>query len=151
MLQVLEKTSEGVFVPLTVGGGIRGFTDSDGNEYSPIQVAAQYFRYDSHLDYLLPIIGTVALLRVLHYLGIEILHSQEAYPCDGFANWLAVPYLFCITFIVRQIYCVLHLLCIRFFCVLNLLCSRFIMQQIYCVLDCKKLHINYVHMFCLLL
>ncbi|KAG4920989.1 hypothetical protein JHK82_049926 [Glycine max] len=30
MLQVLRYTSENVFVPLTVGGGIRDFTDSTG-------------------------------------------------------------------------------------------------------------------------
>ncbi|KAL6506256.1 hypothetical protein OROGR_024437 [Orobanche gracilis] len=30
MLQVLRHTSENVFVPLTIGGGIRDFTDSTG-------------------------------------------------------------------------------------------------------------------------
>ena len=44
MLEVLERTSERVFVPLTIGGGIREFTDSDGNFYSAIDVASQYFR-----------------------------------------------------------------------------------------------------------
>lgn len=29
-LQVLRYTSENVFVPLTVGGGIRDFTDANG-------------------------------------------------------------------------------------------------------------------------
>lgn len=29
-LQVLRRTSENVFVPLTVGGGIRDFTDANG-------------------------------------------------------------------------------------------------------------------------
>jgi len=31
--QVLRYTSENVFVPLTVGGGIRDFTDSTGRYY----------------------------------------------------------------------------------------------------------------------
>ena len=44
MLEVLRKASEGVFVPLTVGGGIREFTDSTGKHYSALQVAAEYFR-----------------------------------------------------------------------------------------------------------
>ena len=42
--QVLRKTSEGVFVPLTVGGGIREFTDAHGQFWSALDVAAEYFR-----------------------------------------------------------------------------------------------------------
>ena len=42
--QVLRRASEGVFVPLTVGGGIRGFTDADGVHHSALDVAAEYFR-----------------------------------------------------------------------------------------------------------
>lgn len=38
------QASEGVFVPLTVGGGIREFTDANGKHYSALQVAAEYFR-----------------------------------------------------------------------------------------------------------
>jgi len=44
MLEVLERTSEQVFVPLTIGGGIRAFTDTDGRHYSALDVAATYFR-----------------------------------------------------------------------------------------------------------
>ena len=44
MLEVLRRTSENVFVPLTIGGGIREFTDSTGKHYSPLDVAAEYFR-----------------------------------------------------------------------------------------------------------
>jgi imidazole glycerol-phosphate synthase len=44
MLEVLRKTSENVFVPLTIGGGIREFTDSVGKHYSALDVAAEYFR-----------------------------------------------------------------------------------------------------------
>ncbi|XVF60342.1 hypothetical protein PTKIN_Ptkin08bG0037400 [Pterospermum kingtungense] len=44
MLQVLRCTSENVFVPLTVGGGIRDFTDANGRHYSSLEVAAEYFR-----------------------------------------------------------------------------------------------------------
>ncbi len=44
MIEVLERTSEQVFVPLTIGGGIREFTDSNGKEYTSLDVAAEYFR-----------------------------------------------------------------------------------------------------------
>ncbi|MCI5161127.1 MAG: imidazole glycerol phosphate synthase subunit HisF, partial [Candidatus Electrothrix sp. AX5] len=44
MMEVLQKTSEKVFVPLTVGGGIRDFTDCNGKFYSALEVASEYFR-----------------------------------------------------------------------------------------------------------
>ena len=44
MLDVLKQTSEKVFVPLTIGGGIREFTDSDGTFHSALDVASEYFR-----------------------------------------------------------------------------------------------------------
>jgi len=44
MLEVLERTSQNVFVPLTIGGGIRDYTDVDGRHYSSLQVASEYFR-----------------------------------------------------------------------------------------------------------
>lgn len=44
MLEVLQRTSENVFVPLTIGGGIREFTDSNGREYTSLDVASEYFR-----------------------------------------------------------------------------------------------------------
>ncbi len=44
MLNVLRQTSRHVFVPLTIGGGIRAFTDKAGRHYSEINVAAEYFR-----------------------------------------------------------------------------------------------------------
>ena len=44
MLEVLRQASKGVFVPLTVGGGIREFTDATGRHYSALEVAAEYFR-----------------------------------------------------------------------------------------------------------
>lgn len=43
MLRVLEKASESVFVPLTVGGGIREYTDPDGHVWSALDVASRYF------------------------------------------------------------------------------------------------------------
>jgi glutamine amidotransferase/cyclase len=43
MLEVLRQASERVFVPLTVGGGIRGFS-ADGKSYSALEVASEYFR-----------------------------------------------------------------------------------------------------------
>lgn len=44
MLEVLERASEEVFVPLTIGGGIREFTDANGRFYAALDVAARYFR-----------------------------------------------------------------------------------------------------------
>jgi len=44
MLDVLKRTSEKVFVPLTIGGGIREFTDSSGVFHSALDVASEYFR-----------------------------------------------------------------------------------------------------------
>jgi len=44
MLAVLEKTSQTVFVPLTIGGGIKDYTDHTGKTYTALDVAAQYFR-----------------------------------------------------------------------------------------------------------
>ncbi|XP_062216161.1 imidazole glycerol phosphate synthase hisHF, chloroplastic-like [Phragmites australis] len=44
MLEVLRCASEMVFVPLTVGGGIRDFTDANGRYYSSLEVASEYFR-----------------------------------------------------------------------------------------------------------
>ncbi|MBR9981222.1 MAG: imidazole glycerol phosphate synthase subunit HisF [Desulfatitalea sp.] len=44
MLEVLKQTSRQVFVPLTIGGGIRDYTDVEGRHYSALAVAAEYFR-----------------------------------------------------------------------------------------------------------
>jgi glutamine amidotransferase/cyclase len=44
MLEVLKQTSTNVFVPLTIGGGIRDYTDSRGRSYTALEVAAEYFR-----------------------------------------------------------------------------------------------------------
>jgi glutamine amidotransferase/cyclase len=44
MLEVLKRTSENVFVPLTIGGGIRDYTDRDGIQYSALEMAEAYFR-----------------------------------------------------------------------------------------------------------
>ncbi len=44
MLDVLRQTSRNVFVPLTIGGGIRDYTDKDGRSYSALEVASEYFR-----------------------------------------------------------------------------------------------------------
>jgi glutamine amidotransferase/cyclase len=44
MLEVLQRTSENVFVPLTIGGGIREFTDATGKASTSLDVASAYFR-----------------------------------------------------------------------------------------------------------
>ncbi|MBI5347621.1 MAG: imidazole glycerol phosphate synthase subunit HisF [Candidatus Aenigmarchaeota archaeon] len=44
MLDVLRLTSENVFVPLTIGGGIRDYADSEGRAWTSLEVASEYFR-----------------------------------------------------------------------------------------------------------
>lgn len=45
MLQVLEEASRSIFVPLTVGGGIRSYTDpQSGKTWDAVEVASRYFR-----------------------------------------------------------------------------------------------------------
>jgi imidazole glycerol phosphate synthase glutamine amidotransferase subunit len=44
MVEVLKQTSRNVFVPLTIGGGIRDYTDKNGRHYSALEVADTYFR-----------------------------------------------------------------------------------------------------------
>ncbi|WOL04714.1 imidazole glycerol phosphate synthase hisHF, chloroplastic [Canna indica] len=68
MLQVLRSASENVFVPLTVGGGIRDFTDGQGRYYSSLEVASEYFR--SGADKIS--IGSDAVFAAEEYLRTEI-------------------------------------------------------------------------------
>ncbi|KAI7830346.1 hypothetical protein BC939DRAFT_392914 [Gamsiella multidivaricata] len=44
MLEVLRRTSESVFVPLTIGGGIKDVVDPDGKLHPALEVAGEYFR-----------------------------------------------------------------------------------------------------------
>ncbi|MBW2070039.1 MAG: imidazole glycerol phosphate synthase subunit HisF [Deltaproteobacteria bacterium] len=64
MLEVLQQTSRKVFVPLTIGGGIRDYTDRNGKTYKALEVAAEYFR--SGADKIS--IGSDAVLIVEDYL-----------------------------------------------------------------------------------
>ncbi len=64
MLEVLKQASRNVFVPLTIGGGIRDYTDKDGRTYTALEVASQYFR--SGADKIS--IGSDAVLIVEEYL-----------------------------------------------------------------------------------
>ncbi|MBU2431362.1 MAG: imidazole glycerol phosphate synthase subunit HisH, partial [Proteobacteria bacterium] len=64
MIKVLEQTSRNVFVPLTIGGGIRDYTDSNHVTYSSLEVAAQYFR--SGADKIS--IGSDAVMIAMEYL-----------------------------------------------------------------------------------
>lgn len=67
MLEVLRQTSRHVFVPLTIGGGIRDYTDENGKEYTALEVAAEYFR--SGADKIS--IGSDAVLIVEDYLKTQ--------------------------------------------------------------------------------
>lgn len=64
MLDVLKQTSKNVFVPLTIGGGIRDYADAHGRKYGALAVAAEYFR--SGADKVS--IGSDAVLIVEQYL-----------------------------------------------------------------------------------
>ena len=44
MLEILRQTSENVFVPLTIGGGIRDTIDPDGTNVPALEVASLYFK-----------------------------------------------------------------------------------------------------------
>jgi glutamine amidotransferase/cyclase len=44
MLEVLRQTSKNVFVPLTIGGGIKDYTDKNGRTCKALEVATEYFR-----------------------------------------------------------------------------------------------------------
>ncbi|BEI87926.1 uncharacterized protein CcaverHIS019_0106440 [Cutaneotrichosporon cavernicola] len=44
MLEVVRSSAETVFVPLTVGGGIKDTVDPDGTKRSALEVAGAYFR-----------------------------------------------------------------------------------------------------------
>ena len=44
MLEILRRTSENVFVPLTIGGGIKDTIDIDGTKVSALEVATLYFK-----------------------------------------------------------------------------------------------------------
>ncbi|KAI9740865.1 MAG: Histidine biosynthesis bifunctional protein hisB [Claussenomyces sp. TS43310] len=44
MLEILRRTSESVFVPLTIGGGIRDTVDTDGTKVSALAIATMYFK-----------------------------------------------------------------------------------------------------------
>lgn len=68
MLQVLEEASKNIFVPLTVGGGIRSYKDPEsGQEWSALEVASRYFRAGA---------DKVSL-------GSDAVHAAETYVAAG--------------------------------------------------------------------
>lgn len=44
MLEILRQTSKTVFVPLTIGGGIRDTVDTDGTKVTALEIATMYFK-----------------------------------------------------------------------------------------------------------
>lgn len=75
MLQVLEHSSENVFVPLTVGGGIREYTDPQtGVSYSALDVASRYFRAGADKVS----IGGDAVYAVEEYLQTKVLSGLSS-------------------------------------------------------------------------
>lgn len=74
MLAVLKQTSRNVFVPLTIGGGIRNYTDTNGRPYTALEVAAEYFR--SGADKVS--IGSDAVVVVEEYLKTGVKSGRSA-------------------------------------------------------------------------
>lgn len=74
MLEVLKQTSLNVFVPLTIGGGIRDYTDKNGKYYSSLDVVSEYFR--SGADKIS--IGSDAVLIVEDYLKTGKVTGQSS-------------------------------------------------------------------------
>lgn len=74
MLEVLERTSKNVFVPLTIGGGIREFTDTDGRHYTALEVASEYFRAGADKIS----IGSDSVLTVEEYLKSGVKTGKSA-------------------------------------------------------------------------
>lgn len=65
LLEILRKTSETVFVPLTVGGGIKDTIDVDGKNVSALEIAKMYF--ESGADKIS--IGSDAVIAVEEYIA----------------------------------------------------------------------------------
>ncbi len=74
MIEVLRETSKNVFVPLTIGGGIRDYTDKNGRRYTALEVASEYFR--SGADKVS--IGSDAVLIAEAYLSTGTATGQSA-------------------------------------------------------------------------
>ncbi|KAL2016439.1 hypothetical protein VTK56DRAFT_3526 [Thermocarpiscus australiensis] len=75
MLEILRMTSETVFVPLTIGGGIRDTVDVDGTKVSALEIATMYFK--SGADKVS--IGSDAVLAAEeYYRGGKILFGNTA-------------------------------------------------------------------------
>jgi imidazole glycerol-phosphate synthase len=65
MLEILRQTAKQVFVPLTIGGGIRDLVDPDGTKHSALDVTTKYFQ--SGADKVS--IGSDAVFAVEEYLA----------------------------------------------------------------------------------
>jgi imidazole glycerol-phosphate synthase len=74
MLDVLKRASRDVFVPLTIGGGIREYTDTKDRYYSALDVASEYFR--SGADKIS--IGSDAVLIVRRFLSSGVKDGTSA-------------------------------------------------------------------------
>ncbi|KAI0143072.1 putative bifunctional histidine biosynthesis protein hishf [Xylariaceae sp. FL1272] len=72
MLEILRQTSLSVFVPLTIGGGIRDTIDTDGTKVSALEIATMYFQ--SGADKVS--IGSDAVIAAEEYYGA---HGRKLY------------------------------------------------------------------------
>lgn len=76
LLDLLMETSRRVFVPLTVGGGIRALDMPDGMRISALDVAQEYFK--SGADKV-----SIGMFLVGLFLGSDAVYSSEAYLKRG--------------------------------------------------------------------
>ncbi|RKO85478.1 hypothetical protein BDK51DRAFT_22475 [Blyttiomyces helicus] len=79
MLQVLSLASRTVFVPLTIGGGIRDMVEPDGTKVSALDVAGEYFR--SGADKVS--IGSDAVLAAERYWARRGTSPDPSAGCSG--------------------------------------------------------------------
>ncbi len=67
MIALLKEISHQVFVPVTIGGGIREFTDENGRRYTALDVAAAYFQAGA---------DKISI-------GSDAVYAVEAYRCNN--------------------------------------------------------------------
>lgn len=74
ILNLLQKVSETVFVPLTIGGGIRDFVDESGKSYSAMDIVDAYFRAGADKVS----IGSDAVTAAQQYLETKVKTGKSA-------------------------------------------------------------------------
>ncbi len=82
MLAIVQATSKEIFVPLTIGGGIKDTIDPDGTTHSALEIASAYFRAGADKVS----IGSEAVYAVENYLKTGE-KGQRCYRNDCSCLW----------------------------------------------------------------